>query len=64
LNGFTALVEFEASQLAGDFEKLCEHEFPAQSMAIYMTRLHNDSNTMSPEQRRNLIHVTKFDLFH
>ncbi|KAI6182545.1 Transcription factor AP-2-beta [Aphelenchoides bicaudatus] len=56
VNSLTALVEHEASQLAGDFERLCENDFPARSMAEYLTR-HSDS--MALEQRKQLIHLTK-----
>lgn len=46
----------EASQLAGDFERLCENEFPSQAMAEFLTR-HSDAVAL--EQRKQLIHLTK-----
>jgi hypothetical protein len=59
LTSFSALVEGESAQLASDFEKLCEHEFPSRSMAEYLTHLSVDNNSVSLEQRKNIIQMTK-----
>ncbi|CAD5206826.1 unnamed protein product [Bursaphelenchus okinawaensis] len=58
VNSLTALVEYEANQLAIDFDKLCENEFPSKQMAEFVmkTRCREDS---AKEQRKNMVMMAK-----
>ncbi|KAI6225948.1 Transcription factor AP-2-beta [Aphelenchoides besseyi] len=59
VNTLTSLLEFEAVQLARDFEKLCETDFPSRQMAEYLTRLHTKNESLAIEHRKNMIHMAK-----
>ncbi|CAD5210012.1 unnamed protein product [Bursaphelenchus xylophilus] len=58
VNSLTALVEYEASQLAVDFDKLCENDFPSKEMAEYIFKTRCQDEAVR-EQRKSMILMTK-----
>uniref|UniRef100_A0A914HH39 Transcription factor AP-2 C-terminal domain-containing protein n=1 Tax=Globodera rostochiensis TaxID=31243 RepID=A0A914HH39_GLORO len=55
----TALVEYEAFNLARDFHALCENEFPAKQIADYLTFKNCTDSPLGIQQRKGLLGATR-----
>ncbi|KAL3110614.1 hypothetical protein niasHT_017492 [Heterodera trifolii] len=55
----TALVEYEAFNLARDFHALCENEFPAKQIADYLTFKNCADSPLDIQRRKGLIGATR-----
>ncbi|KAI6241292.1 Transcription factor AP-2 [Aphelenchoides fujianensis] len=60
VNTLTSLLEYEAVQLARDFEKLCVNDFPSRPMAEYLTRANTKNDLAAIEHRKRMLHMSKF----
>uniref|UniRef100_A0A915CMV5 Transcription factor AP-2 C-terminal domain-containing protein n=1 Tax=Ditylenchus dipsaci TaxID=166011 RepID=A0A915CMV5_9BILA len=62
VNSLTALVEFEAINLAKDYNALCENEFPAKPIAEYLTKTNcncGPTDILEIQRRKNMLMATK-----
>lgn len=62
VNSLTALVEYEAVNLAKDFHSLCESDFPVRASAEYLTRINCGPSITDRTRRRGLLLATKTTL--
>ncbi|GMT28754.1 hypothetical protein PFISCL1PPCAC_20051, partial [Pristionchus fissidentatus] len=62
VNTLTALVEYEAVNLAKDFKTLCESDFPSRASAEYLTRVNCGPLMGDKTRRRGLLLATKATL--
>ncbi|KAF8368770.1 aptf-1 [Pristionchus pacificus] len=62
VNTLTALVEYEAVNLAKDFNTLCESDFPTRASAEYLTRMNCGPSMADRTRRKGLLLATKTTL--
>ncbi|GMT00775.1 hypothetical protein PENTCL1PPCAC_22949 [Pristionchus entomophagus] len=62
VNTLTALVEYEAVNLAKDFGAICDSEFPVRATAEYLTNVNCGSSMADRTRRRGLLLATKTTL--